>query len=98
MKNIKYYPVSIYEDYSPLYPNVPYYEALSYARGENDESDNVPIKLNGQPFTIAPNLHSALLVLRDNPNLPHCGLMPFASIRTIPLKKTNNYVSCVQST
>ncbi|KAF7949487.1 uncharacterized protein EAE97_002996 [Botrytis byssoidea] len=27
-----------------------------------------PIKLNGQPFSITPNLHSALLVLRDNPN------------------------------
>ncbi|TGO26712.1 hypothetical protein BPAE_0054g00200 [Botrytis paeoniae] len=27
-----------------------------------------PIKLNGQPFSITPNLHSALLVLRDNSN------------------------------
>ncbi|KAA8569811.1 hypothetical protein EYC84_002154 [Monilinia fructicola] len=70
MNNIKFHPVSIYGDYSPLYPKVPKYEALSYAWGENNESDNVLIKLNGQPFAITPNLHSALLVLRDNPNPP----------------------------
>lgn len=29
-----------------------------------------PITLNGQPFSITPNLHSALLVLRDNPKPP----------------------------
>lgn len=41
MNNIKFHPVSIYGDYSPLYPKVPKYEALSYAWGENNESDNV---------------------------------------------------------
>lgn len=28
------------------------------------------IRLNGQPFSITPNLYSALLVLRDNPKPP----------------------------
>ncbi|THV52373.1 hypothetical protein BGAL_0081g00240 [Botrytis galanthina] len=66
MNHVKFHPVAIYGDLPPFFPNVPTYEALSYAWGESENT--VPIKLNGQPFSITPNLHSALLVLRDNPN------------------------------
>ncbi|TGO43798.1 hypothetical protein BCON_0854g00010 [Botryotinia convoluta] len=70
MNNVKFHPVAIYGDLPPFFPNVPTYEALSYAWGESDEKDTVPIKLNGQPFNITPNLHSALHVLRDNSSPP----------------------------
>ncbi|KAF7938340.1 hypothetical protein EAE99_002012 [Botrytis elliptica] len=68
MNHVKFHPVAIYGVLPSFFPNVPTYEALSYAWGESE--DTVPIKLNGQPFNITTNLHSALLVLRDNSNPP----------------------------
>lgn len=41
MKHVKFIPWAIYRDFLPLYPNVPKYEALSYAWGETDENDAV---------------------------------------------------------
>ncbi|TGO41012.1 hypothetical protein BHYA_0028g00540 [Botrytis hyacinthi] len=84
MNHVKFHPVAIYGDLPPFFPNVPTYEALSYAWGESEDTVYTqcldiqvefeqsqlryrrPIKLNGQPFNITPNLHSALHVLRDN--------------------------------
>ncbi|RAL59326.1 hypothetical protein DID88_006931 [Monilinia fructigena] len=46
---------------------IPHYEALSYTWEENGKEDNLPGMVNGQPFYITANLHSALLAIRRNP-------------------------------
>jgi len=43
----------------------PKFEALSYVWGEKDPTDNTRINLDGQSFSITPNLHAALKRLRQ---------------------------------
>ncbi|KAF7949008.1 hypothetical protein EAE96_008184 [Botrytis aclada] len=63
---------------------VPQHEALSYTWDEDENKDKLPMILNGKPFYITPNLHSALLAIRrgDNP-------MPFW-IDTICIDQNDN--------
>ncbi|KAF7897291.1 hypothetical protein EAF00_005519 [Botryotinia globosa] len=45
---------------------IPRYEALSYIWDEDERKDKIVVILNGKPFYITSNLHSALLAIRRN--------------------------------
>ncbi|TGO78250.1 hypothetical protein BELL_0073g00140 [Botrytis elliptica] len=47
---------------------VPRYEALSYTWDEDEKKDKIPVILNGKPFDITSNLHSALLAIQRGDN------------------------------
>ncbi|TGO17155.1 hypothetical protein BTUL_0020g00410 [Botrytis tulipae] len=47
---------------------IPRYEALSYTWDEDERRDKMPVLLNGKPFYITSNLHSALLAIRRGDN------------------------------